>query len=693
MNITTDLFKSKIARRLCILFFFCALLPSVCLFFATFSRVTGQLERQNYQKIKQETKSYGLSLFDRLVRIDNTLRSLAGIISSGAMDGESAREFLGRPANQLFEAIGRYDADGKSESLLGSLSQEEAKNIVQDVNEMHRTRIVVRPGSDELNRLFLVVPVLQNNDLAYFLIGEARPSYIWGVGSESLLPPQTEFAVYGDTGHIIMGTAHSPGSELSGFQREKVESDLRFFKYTAQDKKFLASAWMLFTRSNFANNSWTIILAESERTIVSSLNEFKSTFLLITLLSLFLTLFLSLTLIRRNLQPLHVLKQGTEQVAGKDLSVRLDIQSGDEFEELGNSFNSMTQQLRKQFHTLATIDEIDRAILSSLNLAKVIDTSLMMILNFFEADIVILARPVESLAAKMKMHILELGEDPVIDVVTVHERAKQQIFDRQPYSCVDHADFPEFMRNGRASGYSRFVCLPLVYEKQFQSLLMIGYAKEHVHEEEELKLARQLADQVTIALSNAKLVTDLENLVLGTIEALARTVDAKSKWTAGHSERVAVLAGRIGQRMGLSQHQVDLLNRGGLLHDIGKIGIPIAILDKPGKLTTEEFGEVKEHPRIGKQILEPIEAYREIIPMVAQHHERYNGSGYPLGLAGKDIDSLARILIVADVFDALTSTRPYRDGWVLEKAKNLIINGSGSEFDPDVVDAFLEIYA
>lgn len=693
MKITADLFKSKIARRFCLLFFFCALLPSVCLFFVSFSRVTGQLEWQNYQKIKQETKSYGLSLFDRLVRIDNTLRNLAGIISSGTTSSGTTKEFLGRPANQLFEAIERYDIDGSSESLLGAISQQVSKDIIQEVKEMHRTRIVVRPGSDEHNRLFLVVPVLLDNDLEYFLIGEARPSYLWGVGSESLLPPQTEFAVYGDSGRIIMGTAYSPGNDLSGFQREKVESDLRFFKYTIDDKKFLASTWILFTRSNFANNPWTIVLAESENSIVSSLREFKSTFLLITLLSLFLTLFLSLTLIRKNLQPLHLLKKGTEQVAGKDLSVRLDIRSGDEFEELGDSFNSMTRQLRKQFHTLATIDEIDRAILSSLDLAKVIDTSLKMIMNFFEADIVILARPVESLEAKMKMHIMELGQEPVIDVVKVLERERQLIFDSQPYFCVDHADFPEFMRNGMVSGYSQFVCLPLIFEKQFQSFLMIGYAKEHVHEEEELKLARQLADQVTIALSNAKLVTDLENLVLGTIEALARTVDAKSKWTAGHSERVAVLAGRIGKRMGFSQHQVDLLNRGGLLHDIGKIGVPIAILDKPGKLTAEEFGEVKAHPQIGKQILEPIEAYRDIIPMVAQHHERYNGSGYPLGLAGKDIDPLARILIVADVFDALTSTRPYRDGWVLEKAKNLIIDGSGSDYDPDVVEAFLEISA
>jgi putative nucleotidyltransferase with HDIG domain len=145
--------------------------------------------------------------------------------------------------------------------------------------------------------------------------------------------------------------------------------------------------------------------------------------------------------------------------------------------------------------------------------------------------------------------------------------------------------------------------------------------------------------------------------------------------------------------MGWADRQVETLFRGGLLHDIGKIGIPLAILDKPGKLTDEEYAKVKDHSAIGAKILEPIKAYADIIPMVIQHHERYDGKGYPSGLAGQAIDINARILAVADVYDALISSRPYRQGWIEDKVITLLKNEAGRQFDPQVVEAFLGILA
>lgn len=207
--------------------------------------------------------------------------------------------------------------------------------------------------------------------------------------------------------------------------------------------------------------------------------------------------------------------------------------------------------------------------------------------------------------------------------------------------------------------------------------------------EEQLLQARHLADQLAVALSNARLIEDMEHLTLGTIEALARTVDAKSSWTSGHSERVAEMAVKIARAMGWDDKRVQTLYRGGLLHDIGKIGVPLAILDKPDKLTEEEYAKVKDHSAIGAKILEPINAYADIIPMVIQHHERFDGKGYPQGLAGKAIDINARILAVADVYDALVSSRPYRQGWIEDKVVELLKNEAGRQFDPDVVEAFL----
>jgi len=198
---------------------------------------------------------------------------------------------------------------------------------------------------------------------------------------------------------------------------------------------------------------------------------------------------------------------------------------------------------------------------------------------------------------------------------------------------------------------------------------------------------------VAVAISNARLIEELDELNWGTLYALARAIDAKSNWTAGHSERVTEVALKIGQNMGLDQKKLDDLHRGGLLHDIGKIGIPPEILDKAGKLTEEEYQLMREHVRIGARILEPIEAYGAVIPVVLHHHEYYDGSGYPDGLKGEGIDLGARIFTVADHYDALISDRPYRAGLPREKVIGFIKEDSGTKFDPNVVKAFLEVMA
>jgi len=183
----------------------------------------------------------------------------------------------------------------------------------------------------------------------------------------------------------------------------------------------------------------------------------------------------------------------------------------------------------------------------------------------------------------------------------------------------------------------------------------------------------------------------LDRLHWGTLTALARTIDAKSPWTGGHSERVTALALEIGRHLGFPQDALDLLHRAGLLHDIGKIATPAEILDKPGRLTDEERRIICEHPKKGERILEPIEDFAAIVPIAMQHHERYDGKGYPNGLAGEQITVGARILAVADVFDAVTSERPYRKGMPVERAIGIIKEGSSTQFDPQIVSAFLEI--
>ena len=194
-----------------------------------------------------------------------------------------------------------------------------------------------------------------------------------------------------------------------------------------------------------------------------------------------------------------------------------------------------------------------------------------------------------------------------------------------------------------------------------------------------------------MALANAQLLEELDLLNWGALTALARTVDAKSPWTAGHSERVAKTAIRIGRVLGLSNDENETLHRAALLHDIGKIATPVRILDKPGKLTDEERRTVEQHSSAGASILEPIGAYKSVIPAVLQHHERYDGKGYPDGLAGEEISLGGRIMAVADVYDSLVSDRPYRPGMDKERVITIIKKRAGTQFDPNVVQALLAV--
>ena len=206
-----------------------------------------------------------------------------------------------------------------------------------------------------------------------------------------------------------------------------------------------------------------------------------------------------------------------------------------------------------------------------------------------------------------------------------------------------------------------------------------------------MAVAEQLANQLAVGLSNARLITRLNGLSYGALSALARTVDANSPWTSGHSERVAALSLRIAQQLQLPIDELHTLYRGGLLHDIGKIGVPAYILDLHGPLSEEEQTLMRRHPELGANILTPIAAFADAVPIVLFHHERVDGTGYPQGRKGDDIPFLARLLSVADVYDALVSDRPYRTGMQSLHAVALIVADAGAGFDPALVDAFVAV--
>jgi putative nucleotidyltransferase with HDIG domain len=225
-------------------------------------------------------------------------------------------------------------------------------------------------------------------------------------------------------------------------------------------------------------------------------------------------------------------------------------------------------------------------------------------------------------------------------------------------------------------------------------LRQVEAAIARAYEHHELLVAKQryenhledLVDQRTAELDKA--LGSLENAYRSTLHALTAALEARDAETHGHSERVVTFSLRLGREYGLSAEEMKALEFGSLLHDIGKIGVPDAILRKPANLTDEEWVRMREHPLHGQQILRGIKFLEGAARVVAQHHEKWDGSGYPLGLKGEEIDICARIFSVADAFDAITSDRVYRKGRPYEAALQELDDWVNRQFDPKVVEAF-----
>ncbi len=208
----------------------------------------------------------------------------------------------------------------------------------------------------------------------------------------------------------------------------------------------------------------------------------------------------------------------------------------------------------------------------------------------------------------------------------------------------------------------------------------------------EAGLMSTMAVMLATHTKNVNLLREKQELLLGVLRALVSTIDAKDAYTGGHSDRVAAYSKSIAGQLGLPPATCEEIYMSGLLHDIGKIGVPDAVLGKPERLTDDEFEQIKRHPLIGYEILKSLKPFAYLLDGVLHHHEAFDGSGYPHGLAGHDIPLMGRIIAVADTYDAMTSNRTYRQGMPVEKAISILKGGRGKQWDPNIVDAFLETH-
>lgn len=689
MKLETTFLHSKIARRTFWLFVVCALLPITVLAVISLRNVTAQLREQNLRELHQVSREEAISIFGRLSFLEANLRLVA--LGVGDAQGKTSQPFLGNENGSYSELASRFGGlelvtpNGNRRILYGKkLPSIEYAAAERKFLRSGRS-ILSTSDCGEADPCILLSRVVSADDPERgILVGEISPAYLWD--TENSRDPMV-ICILDPEGRQLFCTGEAP----KRFPREATENFSGQFQWQGNKHEYSASYWNLPLQNSFFGKHWTIVSSEANPDVVAPLIRFRTSFLLVLLLALWVVLLLSLIQIRRHLYPLSRLKEGTRGISCGDFQTRIEIKSGDEFEELAGSFNSMASRIERQLKALKVINEIDRAVLSAWELPRIVATVCSRFCQVLPHDLVSVSMFESKGSPTVVTHVFKPGSDNLEYTATVDLTSEEMVeLTSRRQVCV-HDDSQKqgtYLEPLRARGMSHFLTIPVVLEKGRSAIFTLGHGTAAVWTEEDVEEARHLTDQIAVAFSNSQLMTDLEQLQWGTLTALAHAIDAKSPWTLGHSERVTTFAVRIAETMGLPPQELDIMRRGGLVHDIGKIGVSAEILDKPGKLTDEEMRQMRDHVNIGLRILQPIPVLAESMSIVAQHHEWVNGGGYPNGLAGEEITLHARIFAVADCFDALISDRPYRAGIPIERVMQMIQEGAGKQFDPSVVKVF-----
>jgi len=689
----TAFLKSKVAQRVFLQFILCAMVPITALGIISFQQVTKQLHEQGRIRLLHFSKSMGMSVFDRLTSLENEFRTFSMVfqgdpqIFSRSLSAEDRKRL-----EQRFKRIAYFRDPGKPSFLLGtSWKVETFTGMEKQHLDSGKSLLFSRMSSQGRMRIYLARYVAPQMPSSGTLIGEIDIRYLLGLSEYDSLPYKTEVCVLDQGGNVLYSSVPIP---VPAYQQKVLNDSSGYFTWKNGRDRYLASFWSIPLKYYFLHSAWTIIMSQPEQYIFSPIAYFRKIFPLVILLSFLVVVFISLVQIRRTLLPLQELKKGARRIGMKHFDERISIQSKDEFEDLAHTFNTMAEQLGRQFTTMTAAAEIDRAILSSLKTEEIATIALTRMARLFHCTEACLLLATDEANNLQKAYVLSENRRKATVVENMHMSPEEvsKILEKPDFSIMREGEsIPAFLTPLTGRQIRSFIVLPIFIKEDFAGVIVLGPSDPFEQEKENFSRARLLANQVAVSLSNARLIEELSALNWGTLKALARAVDAKSPWTAGHSERVTKNALRIGRALHLSPAALKDLHRGGLLHDIGKIGVPAHILDKPAGLNPEEWEIIRKHPGMGAKIIEPIGPYKPILPIILQHHERFDGKGYPDRLAGSAICVGARILAVADAYDAMVSDRPYRKGLTEEQAMHVIRQEAGRQFDPDVAAAFLEL--
>ena len=361
------------------------------------------------------------------------------------------------------------------------------------------------------------------------------------------------------------------------------------------------------------------------------------------------------------------------------------------------------ERIKMQIQRLKTLRAIDLTIISSFNMKSVLTVLLESVINSLKVDAaaILLHNPITNTLECNAEQGFSTQRNNALDVPLGETLPGRIAIDRKPMYLYDLPVLEKQLSRYwlvTEEGFITYFGIPLMVKGILKGVLEVFHRSPIQPDDEWLDFLDALAGQAAIAIENIQINDGLRraNLSLSlaydaTIEGWSQAMDLRDKETEGHTRRVADLTVQIMQAFGMSDTEIVNARRGALLHDIGKLGVPDNVLLKPGALTEDEWKIMRQHPQYAYNMLAPIDYLNPALDIPYCHHEKWDGSGYPQGIAGEQIPFAARIFAIIDVWDALNSDRPYRPAWPREKIITYIRDQSGKHFDPQVVDVFLRV--
>ncbi len=470
-------------------------------------------------------------------------------------------------------------------------------------------------------------------------------------------------------------------SLAAALQKGIVESKHTFFNFS--------SSHILYFRATSTGdtNNYVIKTTINRKNMLDYILDKRNEGLPYVIITLFFSLVIGFFFSKSITKPLRKLSGKALNFSEGNMTVRFHTTRKDDIGVLSRSLDQLALNISNRIATVQTMNKIDKAVNSSLSRRELLTKVIQFISEQFPDSILFIMEKHDdsyTLTASSPSGVIPVGlRIPYSRLSEVFSGNNPSPFelDKETISQINKQINPDLNKK-------QGMGIPLRQADKITGLLVFAGNTLSPRDRESLIL---LADQVGVALLALKEYTEHQRLYKGVVQALSRSIDAKSQWTAGHSERVAKFSVKLAQMVQPEKKVLDSIEIAALLHDIGKLGIPEEILDKQGKLDDNEQSLIQEHPVIGHKIVADIPDFKHVQDAIRHHHEHWDGTGYPDKLSGDAIPLTARIISIADVWDAITADRPYRKGFSGDEARTFMLSERERLFDPHLLDIFIKL--